>query len=482
MNIAPALRTCTVALTLLAAGNHTAQRAGAELVPESLVRQQGLTRAWFSQVQLDRSRHVVERAILGGEQLFVLTTNGTLHAFDAETGATNWVTRIGEPRYVSLGPGVGPDHVAVVNGTTVFVLDRADGREVKTFRTNGGVAAAPAIADGYVYVPLFNGRLEGFPIDAKRLTPWYYSSSGRLFQPPVAGAGGVVWANNRGNLYGASAADTGTRYRFEAGDSFVAAPTTLNDRVYAATADGYVYAIEKAKGRQRWRYSSGSTVYETPVVIGDTLYVTTGEPALHAVDLKKGEAKWITGGVAEFVAASEKRLYCLDRLGSFLVLDRETGSPISRVASRGSNTPVLNEQSDRLYVYSSDGLVQCFHEIGSDKPYRHRPIEAPKADEPEPTKAKPPAREEPAKKEPDPFAGGSDPFGGGGDPFGGGGGDGAGGGDNAGEDPFGGGGEDPFGGGAGDGDSDGADEDPFAEGNPFDDLEGGSDNPFGAGF
>lgn len=365
--------TCSAAVLTMVFTAALASTKAATLISEADARQQGLTRAWFSQVQLNPAQHRVESATLADKQMVVLTSSGAVQAINAQTGQTEWITRVGNPRFASLGPAVGPAHVAVVNGTSLFVLDRVDGREVAIFRTSSGVAAGPAIAEGHVYVPLFNGRLEAFSVHAKvkRFTPVFYSSAGRLFLSPVAGARGVVWANDRGALYGADASQRGVRYRFDGGSPIVATPATLGGMVYAPTAAGHVYALEESKGARRWRYSTGARILYSPVAIGETLYVATDEPALHALERSTGARKWVTGGVARFVAASQQRLYGLDQRGGLLVLDQVTGSPVSRIANRDAGNPVLNEQTDRLYVMSDDGLLQCLHEIGAEQPYRH---------------------------------------------------------------------------------------------------------------
>src|SRR5262245_34927830 len=164
--------------------------AAERLMTRDEARRMGLERAWFAQVELDRSRHHVERAILKDDRLTVLTTAGVVHEFDALTGANLWTAPVGNASYPSLGPAASDKYVAVVNGSTLYVLRRKDGKPVLDRRVYGGApGAAPAVAAEYVFVPLINGRMEGYPLnqgDDKSRTPWYYQSSGRAMVAPLA--------------------------------------------------------------------------------------------------------------------------------------------------------------------------------------------------------------------------------------------------------------------------------------------------------
>ena len=430
-------------LTLLSA-LATASKA-AELIPDHLARRNGVERAWFSQVQLNPARNEVESVVLDGDTLVALSTAGVVHAMHAETGQTLWTSRIGNPEYPSLGPAIGGDHVAVVNGSTLYVLDRLSGAGVLSKRLGGGAGGGPAISKTHAFVPLFSGRIEGYNIADPTKPAWYYTSSGRIFARAEASSSSVAWNTDQSRLYVARDDASGIRFRFESGAPIVASATVRAPRVYAASMSGNVFALDEDSGQQQWRYSSGFAVTRSPVVIGETLYVVTEEPTLHAIEAATGRVQWVAQGVAQFIAASKSRVYCVDGrisgMGGVVALDRKSGAAVARAAGQGQVRAVLNDQTDRLYLYSRDGLVQCLHEIGADEPHLHRPVEKTdeKSDEDKPDADQPtedlPDEAMDAPTEPDPFGGDTDPFapqpaddaapddadpfGGGDDPFGG---------------------------------------------------------------
>ena len=59
-----------------------------EIVPEVTAQRHGLTRAWFVQVDIDRSRSRLAHVTQHKGMLLLQTDRGMVHALDAETGRT----------------------------------------------------------------------------------------------------------------------------------------------------------------------------------------------------------------------------------------------------------------------------------------------------------------------------------------------------------------------------------------------------------
>ena len=104
----------------------------------------GLTRAWFTQIRLNAAYTHVERAVLEGDRLTVLTNAGVVQELDALTGKTYWTAPIGNENYPSLGPAGNEKYVAILNGSTLYVLDRKDGKPAIIRPVGSAPGAAPA--------------------------------------------------------------------------------------------------------------------------------------------------------------------------------------------------------------------------------------------------------------------------------------------------------------------------------------------------
>jgi outer membrane protein assembly factor BamB len=334
-------------------------------------RQLGLIRAWFAQVRVDPSRYHVERAILVGDRLTVLTSGGIVHEFHALTGETMWVAPIGNSKYPNLGPAASDQFVAVINGSTLYVLDRTDGRPVLVRSISGVPGAAPALARDHVFVPLLNGRIEAYPLHEQKRTPWYYQSYGRAMVPPLVTPHSFVWSTDSGYLYVGRLDDLGVRFRLETGSEIAAPPAYRDPFILVATVTGEVFAVHEMTGARRWKYATGFTVMRAPAAIGERVFVTSEEPALHCIDAKRGIALWEAAKIWQFAAASQARVYGVDELHRLVALDGQNGRTVGRMAIDSETQSLVNDQTDRIYLVSSSGLVQCFHEIDSEQPLYH---------------------------------------------------------------------------------------------------------------
>ncbi len=367
--ILPAATSVVLVVASLAGGAQGAHR----LVSQEKAARLGLTRAWFVQVELDPARDHIQRAVLVGDRLTVITSASVVQELNALTGQTYWTAPIGNETYPSLGPAANEKYVAVLNGSTLYVLDRIDGKPVMIQQVGGAPGAAPALGEKYVFVPLLDGRIEGYTLGKKKLTPWYYQSSGKAMVTPLVTPESIVWTTDAGYLYVGNSNNLGMRYRLETGSEIVAPPAYRKPYVYVAAISGEMFAMHELSGLQRWKYGTGFPVMRAPAAVGDHVFVTSNEPALHCVDATTGSGLWIAPHVAQFAAASKDRVYGVDDLGAFVVLNAATGTVLARTASDHALNALVNDQTDRIYLIAKDGMVQCFHEVGAKTPLYHNP-------------------------------------------------------------------------------------------------------------
>jgi len=419
------LRRCLLlsfALSLVAGSlsDANAQLTSGPVVSRSAALRHGLEREWFTHVELDRSRDRVHHIFHHRDVLFVQTNRGMIHAIDAETGRTKWRAQIGEPNYPSLGSGANDKYLGVVNGSTLYVVDRESGRQVWERRLSGAPGAGPALAEERVFVPMVNGMVVSYELEDKSAPPWVYWSDGRAMVQPVASRQSVAWPTSRGYFYVARAVNPSIRFRLETQDAVSASPSYRKPYFYAASLDGYLYAVHELSGTQQWRFSAGNPVSQSPVVIEDRVFVVADRGGLYCVDAETGGEIWWAPQVEEFLSVSPSRVFGADRFGRIFILDVKTGGRLGMIRTEGINLFHINHRTDRIYLGSDRGVLQCLHEAELDDPvYYNLSNESDEAEggavaktEEKPKGAEPAAEEKPAAGD-DPF---DNPFAGGGEP------------------------------------------------------------------
>jgi outer membrane protein assembly factor BamB len=440
--------------------------ARSDLIPESTAAQHGLVRPWFAQVEFDQGRGNISGVLLYEGVLYVQTNSATLHAIDAETGKTLWSKQIGQPKYPSMPPDAKGDLLATINGSRLYILNRFSGDLLCDKEIKDAPGGGPALSSKRVYVPIVTGMIAAYRIESddkatdasgktknavaaanhsqteaapsqkvhisRKVAPVYCQSFGRaLVQPLVtrddSGGEYVVWPTDRGYLNLGRVSheienSMGVKYRLETGATIVTRPAylppdpkSLGDAgmVVAASCDGFLYAIQEESGETLWRFSTGEPIVEPPAVIDDRAYVATQLGSMYCLDSKTGKSVWRAEDVMRFVAATKARIYGTDDTGRLLVLNAASGARLDAMPIGQVSSVVANSDTDRIYLVSDGGLIQCLREVEQNQPLLHNkerkdaakagltPLPEPKKEVEKPVKKEHAAARKPAEpKEP----------------------------------------------------------------------------------
>lgn len=473
----------------LVASGISAWASAADLIHPQRLTPYGLEVAWFQQVQVDPARGRVTEWLLDRGTLFVVTNTAVLQAFDAETGRSLWATPVGRRELLTLKPTAGEHLVAVVNGSTIYVLNRYTGVILWSRQTEGAVGAGPVLAPTHVYVPLIRGKIEAyrlewanpetalaartaeFPQDqatspatagmttqsseqsngAESVTPiamkpvakeefrlstqprpgHFVMSWGRaLVEPRLTFADRnrerLAWPTDKGLLF-VGELDVRSELRFSvqyffqiSGGDIVAPPcirpgdpsnpADIQRMLYVAATNGFVYALREWDGKLLWRFSSGEPIKESPALIGDDLFVTTQTGGMYRLNAVSGDLIWFARDLRRFVSASDQRVYAVDGLNNLIIVDLQTGSRVGQLDVSRYPLRYANSETDRIYLASDTGLIQCIREARLPQPIKHVvPITPLKEQKPAKPAAAQPA-ETPAQPQPPPQPAGENPF------------------------------------------------------------------------
>lgn len=363
---------------------------GAALVQREAAARVGLERAWFAQVPVDAARSRVTAWYLFFDRLYAVTDSGIVAALNSETGELVWTKQIGHPGEPAFGPGANSKYLGVVTGDRLLILDRYTGRVAWIRELSSAPSSGPALSGKYAYVALMTGRIEGYPLADPKVQPWYYQSKGRTYMQPTTTGAVVSWPTAEGYLYVSSADSPRVEFRLETGQETVTSPAEADGKLFIASLDGYLYCIDEFTGYEVWRFSTGYPITSSPAVVNHRVFVASIEPALHAIDAANGSEIWMAPGASHFAAQGKDRVYAADRYGNLLILDSNSGRLVDKLFTSEGTETIVNDQSDRIFLVSNHGLVQCLHEIGASQPTMfRRPFDAP---------APPPAKKAAGKK------------------------------------------------------------------------------------
>ena len=427
---------------LLSSTGQLAAALNDEIITEAAAQRYGLTRMWITQAQVSRGQSRLQALVLCDGRLYAQSNRASLEAIDAETGQKLWSKMVGQASEPSLSPGAFRDLVATINGCTLFVLNRYTGDILYQTVVNGAPGAGPALSAKRAYVPMVDGTILAYRLDpvadaAKELgkidlratemseeerkevaenaekerrenirlrqdtvLPLSCGSTGRALVPPLVTTQNrqeefVAWVTDRGYLY-VGRIDRHledsfvAKYRLHTNGNFSNPPAFLPPNrkvtgdsgvIFAGSSDGYVYAVVENGGDLLWKFATSDPVIDSPVAIIDRVYATTELGGMFCLDTKTGKQLWWAPEVLHFVAAGKQRVYAADKLGRLRILDARNGALLDSLPTTSVPIKISNGQTDRIYLASEGGMIQCLREVELTNPVVYQGIHKPTPDE-----------------------------------------------------------------------------------------------------
>ncbi|QDV69937.1 outer membrane biogenesis protein BamB [Rosistilla carotiformis] len=368
--------------------------------------------------------------------LYALGADGTVQALDAETGETVWVQRAGEPRQPKFSLGVDDRYVSFLSGATLVQLDALKGSIVNIEPCKTVPMGGATIVGDYVMNPSTVG-IEGHWLDDITEPPYLSMTSGHAIAKPrrFPKSKRMAWPTSEGLVYCMEATGSPSElFRIQsAGNVNGRVEAVGEDLMFFSSAGGSVYAFKVARSATPlWQYSTGEPMVGDVIALDKNIYATSSYGNLYAFDASSGQLVWKTPAsrIKEVIGSIGDALIARDSSNHLAIVNALNGSRAATAMSTILHRTIVNRGTDRVYLVSDTGYVQCLRPIGRELPELKIAVEfKPEAETEEPTKpAAPKTNNENPFGAPaagaDPFgapAGGADPFGapaGGADPFG----------------------------------------------------------------
>lgn len=351
------------------------------------------SRIWSAAVDGGSNRQRLGAAPVVAEgKVFVVDVNARLHAFSADTGATQWTASLSttdENKAARFGGGASYDsgRIYATDGLgDVVAFSAADGSVAWRAKPGGPLRGAPTIANGQVYVLSQDNQL--FALNqADGQVVWTGSASVETqgvfgVAAPAAAAGTIVAGFSSGEL---------NAYRYENGRTLWqdalsrtsistsvssladidADPVIEDGRVYAVGEGGRMVAIEIASGQRLWEQNFASIA--SPWLAGEWLFVITDDARLVCLSRANGKVRWI--GQLQAYRNVEKRKGSYTWHGPVLAGDRlwltnSRGELVGASPADGSVQMTINAAksftlppvvaNQTLYVLDQQGKLSAY--------------------------------------------------------------------------------------------------------------------------
>ncbi|GFE75600.1 MULTISPECIES: PQQ-like beta-propeller repeat protein [Novosphingobium] len=351
------------------------------------------TRVWTAQIAGSTNRARLAAApVVAEDKLFVMDTEGMVHAFDAKTGGQLWTKSFsvsGNNSNSVFGGGVSYDggNLYVTTGLgEVAAIKASDGSQLWTKKPGGPLRGSPTIGFNAVYVMTQDNQI--FALNAADGNV-LWNESASLSQAgvfgvaaPAAGQGTVIAGYSSGEL---------VAYRYENGRqvwSDALARTSISTEVGSLTdvdADpiidqGRVYALGQGGRMAAYELVTGQRIWElnlagisTPMVVGDWVFTLDDHAEILAIARSSGKVRWLTQ-LARYENEKKRKnpifwvgpvlaggkLWVGNSRGEVGTVDPATGklTPFVELGDPVSLAPVVANQT--LYILDDSGRITAY--------------------------------------------------------------------------------------------------------------------------
>lgn len=364
--------------TLIAIGFARPIAAG-PLIGEATLQAAGLTRHWSAELPLDPHDSIKEGYLID-EALYVITEGGTFFAMKADVGLIRWAEklaaedfRIYKPTHLRRADGAGS--VVILTTSEGNVYDRFTGDLIQVFKPEFDLGSPPVGFDRTVLMGSANGRVYslwlGDPATTRPVTRWEVSAGGPVTAAPVLYAHDkVLLASHAGRVFSCYAWDKTFDWHFAAGGPILESPAVDESGVYVASMDRSLYKLHRDSGTMIWRKRFPCELADGPVVAAHVVYQYCQSQGLTAIDADTGEQKWRLPTGRTFAAHASGRDVAFTKDRRVLVVDRDGGEVLHRLAVESAVGAVTNTHDDAVYLLGCDGRVLCIRPVGT--PYLRR--------------------------------------------------------------------------------------------------------------
>lgn len=369
----------------LLSGNAVPAQGPVSLPEEAELNRMGLTLGWWGQAVMDPHRETALFLRVDEQAVFVQSTSGIITSFNGETGRRMWSQLIGAPNRQSFPVSTNDDQVLVSLGMSVYSLNKATGSLMWEVRVPIHPSAPPEVSDEQLFVGTSDGSIYSYdlrkidnmaregmlPQWIQRALMWRFKTPREIVSTPVTLGTTVAFASRAGIVYGVSDANKQLKFQFESEGRIDAPIGKSGDVLFVADTKSRLFCISTVNGRVRWMYTSGAPVMYQPKAIGRHVFVVPQREGLQCLSTASGVRVWQKPEATEFIAASENRVYASDAEGRLLIIERDSGTVISRLDLRPYSLRVQNDRTDRIVLATTTGTVISLRETSSDYPVYH---------------------------------------------------------------------------------------------------------------
>jgi outer membrane protein assembly factor BamB/tetratricopeptide (TPR) repeat protein len=226
------------------------------------------------------------------DEVYLGNVIGEVAAISAHTGKSRWVARVGKS--VLAAPAVSADHrwAAVgTTGSTVHIIDNANGNIVAKFFTENEILARPIFRGDLLIVGSTDNSVYGYSV-SKRAPVFSIELTDDIAIDPAGDEGSIFFATADGRIHALDVASRRIQWSRALEKGSITAVVLGPSHVIAGTSTGKLVGLARESGEPAWELAPGKGAVTGIAAAVPMLYASLESGKIVAVDLSGPKTTW----------------------------------------------------------------------------------------------------------------------------------------------------------------------------------------------
>jgi len=333
----------------------TARIAGISL---ETLKKADLHHVWSLRLAMGRANEIRQFFYHNG-QLFILTDDNMLYAFDGAKGTSNWATSLATAKQPCSEVQFYQDRLLFMLGRTYVEVRQSDGQILKTMDVKYPISTSAARSDDKLFVGSTNRKFYALKLK-DGVDIWQNVCQDVPIGNIILTTNNVYFVTRNNMLYVSAQNERELIWKFEAQGPV---PGLLVDgnQCFLPSQDTNLYCLDPRKGTVLWKFMAGGSLEELPVLTEKAIYQSVAHKSLVCLERQPnnpaGKLRWELPNGLCLLAENGAVSYCMTLQKELTLMSNITGKALLSFYVPNMDLYARNNEDALIFLASKSGSL-----------------------------------------------------------------------------------------------------------------------------
>ncbi|MBN1787520.1 MAG: PQQ-binding-like beta-propeller repeat protein [Sedimentisphaerales bacterium] len=333
------------------------------VIGQKLLKEAGLETVWENAVALN-PKEKVERMIVEGDYIFILTDNNYIFCLEKKTGRLNFAFTAALLGMPVLEPRVNDNKAYIVAANYLIVVDLVQGMEVSRSKIPFSTSSSIAVNDNHLYIPARDKGLHVSNLEEIHEIFRVTADDASQITSVSAMNDHIFFATDSGIVVCMEPNEPKRIWQFEAVGAVTAPLAITKDNIYISSKDTNLYQLALDSGKPTWLFPfhSGAALTDVARATDSTVYQHARNKGLYAIDAKSGKQIWLLADGVDLLSQDGDTAYVFDKNKVCIVMDNKSAKKVKTINFAAVTNFAANTSDSNIYVMAGKN-ISCLRPV-----------------------------------------------------------------------------------------------------------------------